>query len=143
MKSNLRITQALFAVGVAALVGGIVGGLLIPDAQGTLKELFTVLRGFGAGLSATTAIIWARTSRAMRDPETRKLVQIEEHDERNIRVREKAGFTSWFVSLIALVVVVLILAVFAGPLSYGLAVAALLIHCIGYLVLLRHYNKLL
>jgi len=136
-----RIRQAIFYIGVAAFISGIAGNLLVPDATGTLRTLFTALCGFGAGFTIVGAVAWAWMGLVKRDPVAAKQLQIDETDERKVRVREKAGFTSWWISLITLGVLLFVFVVLGNPLAYGLAFAALVIHRVGYSLCLRHYNK--
>jgi len=80
-------------------------------------------------------------ARVKRDPAAAKQLQIDENDERNIQVREKAGFMSWWISLITLGAITLVSVMLGNPLAYGLAFAALVIHRVGYFLCRRHYDK--
>jgi len=141
MSRRERIRQVIFYFGVAAFVSGIAGNLLTPDAQGTLRTLFTTLCGFGAGFTIVGAVTLAWMARVKRDPAAAKQLQIDENDERNIQVREKAGFMSWWISLITLGAITLVSVMLGNPLAYGLAFAALVIHRVGYFLCRRHYDK--
>jgi hypothetical protein len=94
----------------------------------------------GAGLmflGAIFTIIFRNTN----SPETAKHKAIEENDERNIRIKEKAGYASWHTTLILLVIMALVFVFTDNPLGYWLSVGTAVLHKLVLLGFTAIYNK--
>jgi len=74
-------------------------------------------------------------------PEAARQLEIDEKDERNIRIKEKAGYASWHTTLIILVVMALIFVFINNPTGYWLAAGALVLHKIMLMIFTSIYNK--
>ena len=89
MKKNILIS-------VCGLAAGIVLILLAVFVFTGSTPLKGACYGIGAALLVLSAgnLVGASVKKAVETPETLKIQEIEEHDERNIRIRERAGWNT-------------------------------------------------
>ncbi|MEA5086829.1 MAG: hypothetical protein VB007_06365 [Methanocorpusculum sp.] len=89
MKKNILIS-------VCGLAAGIVLILLAVFVFTGSTPLNGACYGIGAALLVLSAgnLVGASVKKAVETPETLKIQEIEEHDERNIRIRERAGWNT-------------------------------------------------
>jgi 1,4-dihydroxy-2-naphthoate octaprenyltransferase len=97
--------------------------------------------GMGAGLMLLGVIFTIIFRNSDNDPEAIKRRAIEENDERNIRIKEKAGYASWHTTLILLVVMTLVFIFTDNPLAYWLSALAAVLHKLFLLGFTAMYNK--
>lgn len=76
-----------------------------------------------------------------RKPNIIKKQEIAENDERNIEIRQKAAYSTFFVTLFGLVLLQIIFVVNNYTTASILTTIVLAIHVISLLVFLRHYNN--
>lgn len=131
----------VFFAGIALFIIGVLMGILIPDAQGIMKTMPFVFIGFGAGIIAVGVVNIFNDRMRKKDTGKYREYEIAEKDERNIRLREKAGYATWFVTLFVLAALVLTLVILQQYLACYLAIGALFIHVISQLVAINAYNK--
>ena len=125
-------------------------GLVVFAFSSAIRQLFPqtfdadmthFVAGMGAGLmflGAVFAIIYRNSDNS---PEATKRRIIEENDERNIRIKEKAGYASWNATLILLVIMALIFIFTDNPLGYWLSAGAAVLHKLILLGFTAMYNK--
>ena len=83
-------------ISVLGLAAGIILILLAMFVFTGSTTLNGVCYGFGAALLALSVgnLVGTSVKKAVETPETLKIQEIEEHDERNIRIRERAGWNT-------------------------------------------------
>ena len=139
MKGSAK--TSVFYSGLALFLIGIVLRVFLPDATGALAALTYMLLGFGAGIIGVGAVYILQARMHRDDPLWAKQKEIEEKDERNIRIREKSGYTVWYISIFMLAALVMATVILGQGIATWLAMAVLLIHCVSYFVLMGLNNK--
>ena len=139
MKGSAK--SCVFYAGLALFVTGIVLRVFLPNATGALAALPYALLGCGAGIIGVGVVYMLQGRMHKDDPSWQKQQKIEEKDERNIRIREKSGYSVWYISIFTLGALTLTSAVLGQGIATWLAMAVLLIHCISYFVFIGLNNK--
>ncbi|MCL2492496.1 MAG: hypothetical protein FWF33_00430 [Clostridiales bacterium] len=139
MKSKFR--SVILYVGIAVFAVGLLLTFIFSDASGTMSSVAAVLCGIGAGWIGAGVAFMIRGRRLKDDPERAKRLEIEEKDERNIHIREKAGYIMWFISLIMIAALMLTFRILDDMLPFWLCMGVFWIHIICYFVLISVYKK--
>lgn len=95
--------------------------------------------GILLGLSATT-LIMNHVDRSW-SPEERREIERAETDERNVAIREKAAYTSWYWSLYLLWGLWLLTLVTGGGMYVAFASVAIVLHCVFLMVNVNRWDK--
>ncbi len=91
MKSNGMVKYVIFsALGLIMMIGGLVITKLQPDAQGIMLTLPYVCFGIGAGVFGGNLGMAIQKYMLNKDFERAKKIEIEQKDERNITIANKA-----------------------------------------------------
>jgi hypothetical protein len=128
-------------MGIIIFLVGVLLEHLVSAPYGALRELPSVLSGFGAGITGVGVFNIFRKRMIDKDPQKAKQYEIYEKDERNIRIREKAGLTAWYSSLFMLAAVTLTFVVLNYKTAGFISLGALLFHIISLFIYIRVYNK--
>ncbi len=131
----------VFYLGIVIFAVGMLLQFLFPEAEGAMQSLPLVLTGFGAGIIGVGVANILRKRNIDSHPEKARQYEIAEKDERNVRLREKAGYATWYVTLFVLAILSMVLVVLNQYLACFLALGALLIHVIGWFVFMYIYSK--
>ena len=131
----------IFNIGIIIFVVGLLLKFLIPESKGVLKALPFVLTGFGAGIIGVGVVNIIRKRLIDNNPQKAKLYEINEKDERNIRLREKAGYTTWYTTHFVLAANSLAFVVLNYKFAAFYSLGALFIHIIRLFVYIHIYNK--
>jgi uncharacterized membrane protein len=131
----------IFYAGIGILAAGLALKLALAGASGPMESLPYVLMGFGSGIVVVGAVGIFRARRLKNDPERARQLEIDENDERNIRLREKSGYATWRVTLLALAAMALALKVLGDDLACYLSMGALLVHVAVFFVCERFYGR--
>ncbi len=136
-----QIKSYVFYVGVAAFAIGLLLKSFFPEANGAMQSLSFVLIGFGSGIIGVgIASLWRQ--RTLKDhPEKVKQMEIDEKDERNVRLREKAGYATWYVTMFVLAALSMAFVVMDLAIACWLTLGALFVHIISFFVCIGRYNK--
>lgn len=111
-------------------------GEKIPEPLGrTLFALGGILMGLGA---VKLALSW---SQRRMTPEERRDAERGETDERNVAIREKAAYSSWFWTLYLLWAAFMVTEIFAGGLWGAAASAVIVLHCVFYMINIGRWAK--
>jgi len=125
-------------------------GIVVFAVSSAIRQLFPqafdadmthFVAGMGAGLIFLGVIFAIIFRNSDNSPETVKHRVIEENDERNIRIKEKAGYASWHTTLILLVIMALVFVFTDNPLGYWLSAGAAVLHKLILLGFTAMYNK--
>ena len=131
MKHIHKETVLLGAVLVIA-VGLFAGALMLGERLSSpVSGLCFGAAGILGGV-AGSRLIMARVERSW-TPEERKEIERGERDERNVTIREKAAYSSWYWSLLTLVT--------RGGLYVALVSAAIVLHCVFYMVNVGRWSR--
>ena len=131
-----------YLLAVACFVGAFVLFLLSgrPDGQfDSASRAEVALSGalFGSGL-VNLIIAWGESKRT---PEQRRKIELEQRDERNIAIREKAAMSAWYWTLYLMWAAFLVIQIFVGGL-WGVAISVLiLLHYAFYAINLHRWSK--
>lgn len=131
----------IFYMGIAIFTIGILLRFLVPEATGALRSLPFVLTGFGAGIVGVGIANLFRKRILEKNPEKAKEYEIAEKDERNVRLREKAGYATWYITLFVLAVLALTFIVLDYSVACWLTIGALFTHIFSLIVFIAIYNK--
>ena len=138
---NKKIKSYVFYIGVIIFVCGLLLKFIIPVSNETIRGLPFVLSGFGTGIIFVGIVGMYREKLLKNDPTKAKQFEIDENDERNISLREKAGYATWYISLLSLAGIILVFITLDNKLACGLTFGVLLIHIFGFQIMMHIYKK--
>ena len=113
----------------------VLGERLSPPVSGLCFGVAGILGGV-----AGSRLIMARVERNW-TPEERKEIERGERDERNVTIREKAAYSSWYWSLYLLWGLWLLTLVTQGGMYVAFVSAAIVLHCIFYMVNVGRWSR--
>lgn len=131
----------IFYMGIIIFAIGLLLKFLIPESDGALQTLPFVLTGFGAGIIGVGVVNIFRKRMIDNNPQKAKQYEINEKDERNIRIREKSGYAAWYTTLFMLSAISLTFAILDYKAAGFISLGALFIHAISLFVYINIYNK--
>lgn len=138
---NKQPKSYVLYMGIIIFVVGLLLKFLIPASDTALQALPFVLTGFGAGIIGVGVVNIFRIRMIDSNPKKAKQYEINEKDERNIRIREKAGYVTWYTSLFVLSTISLTFVVLNYIVASFISLGALFIHIISLFVYIYIYNK--
>ena len=97
------------------------------------------LAGAIGGLSASK-LIMAHFDRTW-TPEQRREIERAERDERNVAIREKAAYSSWYWTLYLLWGMFFLTLILQGGMYTALVSVAIVLHCVFYMVNMNRWTK--
>jgi len=140
----------LFVLGPCALVAGAIikaffegsGIDTVTENAMHLPALSSMLLGFGSSLSAV-GIIYFIVTRWMkkRNPDKVKQIEIEAKDERNVKLLEKSGYTTWYVTMISLMLLSLSFVALGLITAFWLTLGVFVIHVTTFFLCGYIYDK--
>ena len=136
MEKRLSPKVIGFVIGVVLLFIGLF--LFINPEQKTLRG--TCL-GVGCGLIGGNIAGIITDSMKKRNPATYKEYEIAEKNERNIALREKAGYITWYMTLLAICILSFVLLFLDYKIPCFLTLGLMGIHIIGYFSALLILDK--
>ena len=119
---------------------GILVGIFIGRMSGPNHLAIMAAVGFLSALSGIAYLFWMYWVEK-NNPEKFKQLAIEEKDERNIKIREKAGYTTWAITACCLSIATLYLVITGSSLVRWLMISVLTIHIFGFLISGYIYSK--
>lgn len=131
----------VFYLGIAIFAGGMLLKFLFPAAKGAMLSLPFVLTGFGSGIIGVGVVNILRKRRIENNPAKAREYEIAEKDERNIRLREKAGYAAWHITIVVLAILPLAFLVMDNFVACWFALGALFIHIASLFTFIFIYNK--
>lgn len=139
MKKQSR--SYIFYMGIIIFVVGLLLKLLFPASDGVLYTLPFVLNGFGAGIIGVGVANIIRKRMFDNNPQKAKQYEINENDERNIRIREKAGYATWYTTLLIMSAITMTFLILDYKVACFISLGAMFIHVISLFVYIYIYNK--
>lgn len=98
--------------------------------------------GMGAGLGCAAIAVGAiGLIRLRRNPETVRQQEIDEQDERFIKIREKSAQSTWYVTLVGFLVVEFLFVFLNYVIPSFIVMGLMAVHVISYFVFLHRNNK--
>ena len=139
MKKQLK--PYIFYVGIVIFAIGLLLNFIVAESDGISQSLTSVLIGLGAGITGggVAGILLKKTLK--NNPEKVKEYEIAEKDERNVRLREKAGYSAWYISVFMLAILSLIFLIFDYKLPCFITIGALFVQILSLFVFIYIYNK--
>lgn len=131
----------IFFMGIVMFVIGLLLNFLFSESDGIIQSLPSVLTGFGAGIIGVGVAGTLLKKNLKSNPEKAKEYEIAEKDERNIRIREKAGYSAWYTGVFILAVLSLIFLILDYKLPCFIAIGVLFVHIINLFIFIYIYNK--
>ncbi len=138
MRNKKVLTAAMAAAGIACLI---IGLFVVTDPA--LKLLSGMLTGFGAAVGVTglgNLVLLIAVPQAVREDQQRKK-DIEVNDERNIRIREKAGAASGRIVFYALCAAVLALGMLGDIRAVLVLTGVIALQFVMTVAFTGHYSK--
>jgi anaerobic C4-dicarboxylate transporter len=139
MKKHL--STYIFYIGIGAFAAGLVLNALFGEMEGAIRTLSFVLTGFGTGIIIVGVINNFRIRRLKNDPEKAKQLEIDETDERNIRLREKAGYATWHSTMFIFAALTIAFSVLDNKIAFWVTLGALFVHIFSFNIFISVYNK--
>ena len=136
MKSIIR--SFLLPAGFVLLAVSIAIRQLFSEAIG-IEDWSCFISGMGAGLMFVGVIVRIIFKNSD-NPEAVKQREIDEKDERNIRIKERAGYASWHATLLIFVVMAVVFIFMNNPIGYWLSAGAVVLHKLILLFFTKIYN---
>ena len=136
------IKNLLLCAGIFLLLIGITSAILLESTNEILNPLSFVMISMGTGcIGAGLSFMGFSKYLYPKDPQLIKEIEIEEKDERNIRLREKAGYSSWIITQFVLTTVMLTFVILGYTVPSWFVVAALFIHNFSFVISLGVQSK--
>ena len=139
MKNKLK--SYTFNIGVILFAIGIMLRYILPEADGVLKSLPHILSGFGTGIIGVGVVLIFKKRAIESNPEKAKEYEINEKDERNILINEKASNVTWYVTLFTLAALSLAFLIMDNMKACLLSLGVLLAHKISLLICVNVFKK--
>ena len=133
-KTLLPVLALGLAVGLS-VAAAVLGDQLAAPISGMIFGL----AGAIGGLSASK-LIMAHFDRTW-TPEQRREIERAERDERNVAIREKAAYSSWFWTLYLLWGLFFLTLILQGGMYTALVSVAIVLHCVFYMVNMNRWTK--
>jgi len=130
-----KLKTLAFYAGIAIFAAGIAAIIFIDTED--IMRLFPAV----TILSGTLLISASIPSMLGKNPKLAKELEIHEKDERNIRLREKAGYSTWFVTQFVLMAMMITFVILDYKLPGWIAVGALFIHNASLIAGIFIHNK--
>ena len=144
MKSKFRHKLRKYTLPAGFIIFAIASAIrqVFSDSDSVvIVDYFHFIAGLGAGLMFAGAIYKVIFRNDSNSPEAVKQREIDEKDERNIRIREKAGYASWHATLLIFVAMALVFVFMGYPLGYWMSAGAVVLHKAILLIFTSAYNK--
>ncbi|MGI5962140.1 MAG: hypothetical protein ACOX7N_00320 [Lawsonibacter sp.] len=140
MKGIQHAKTYLPALGMAVAVGlGVSATILGERLASPLSGLSFGLAGALGGLSGAR-LLTAHFDRTW-TPEERKEIERAEKDERNVTIREKAAYSSWYWTLYLLWGAFFLTLVLGSGFPTALVSVVIVLHCVFYMVNMNRWTK--
>lgn len=137
MKPWKTLLPAL-ALGLAVGLG-VAAAVLGDQLAAPISGMIFGLAGAIGGLSASK-LIMAHFDRTW-TPEQRREIERAERDERNVAIREKAAYSSWYWTLYLLWGLFFLTLILQGGMYTALVSVAIVLHCVFYMVNMNRWTK--
>lgn len=137
MKKHNNFLPAL-ALGLAVGLG-VAAAVLGERLSAPISGIAFGLAGAIGGLSASKLIL-AHFDRTW-TPEQRREIERAERDERNVAIREKAAYSSWYWTLYLLWGLFFLTLILRGGMYTALVSVAIVLHCVFYMVNMNRWTK--
>ncbi len=134
-KVKKGLPVVLFVLGLGLLVAAALGDSL----PGWTVGLLGGLGGATVGVGGSTIFMGAACR--LLSPEERVQVEMAEHDERNLAIREKAAQDSWYWTSALLWIPFVVALVRTDPLFIALASGVIVLHNVFYLVNMGRWSR--
>lgn len=137
MKQRNTLLPAL-ALGLAVGLG-VAAAVLGDQLAAPISGIIFGLAGAIGGVSASR-LIMAHFDRTWTS-EQRREIERAERDERNVTIREKAAYSSWYWTLYLLWALFFLTLILQGGIYTALVSVAIVLHCVFYMVNMNRWMK--
>jgi|GEM_PF-1201751 len=139
MKGKLK--KHTFHLGFILLGAGTLLKHIVSATEGTWEALPHVLSGVGSGIMLVGIVLIFKKREMERNPEKARKVAIDEKDERNILINEKASHITWMVTFCALAILTIVSIVMNNIIAAAFLAGVMLIHKASLVVSVRLLEK--
>ena len=136
MKKQIVTLILYFLIGLPL---GLLLGWIIFHVS-VINPFLLVFIALGSALSGVVYLCWGYWVKKKR-PEKFKQLEIEGNDERNIKLRDKAGFIAWIITYFTLTFFTLFLFILDYGAARWLSLAVLIIHFVSFLISKNAYSR--
>jgi len=134
----------LFYLSFVALIAGAILRVFFVNneiSSEAISHLSWALLGFGSSLSLLAVIHYVNRFIIKNSPELAKTMEIEEKDERNVRVSEKAALGAWYITVYTSIALMFTLVALGFTTAFWLALIAFVINVTSLFIYVFVYNK--
>ena len=117
-------------IGIFITISATIFAFIYSGESGIMERLPLAILGCGIVLIGIGGLQLTMSG----NPEKMKQLEIEEKDERNVKIREKAGFAVWFLTFFMLTILFLTFVIIGIEIAAWLTAGVLFIHIIGIVV---------
>ncbi len=135
-----KIPTPVIMLGLIAALTLFAAALILGDSiPAPVSGLCFGIGGALLGLCGTAlGLSWADRSLT---PEQRREVEVAEQDERNVAIREKAAYTSWYWTTYLLWILFFVTLITSGGMYVAFVSAAIVLHCVFLMINMRRWGK--
>lgn len=141
MNHKKYLAVVALCVGLATFAINIGFDVISPEIFEKSENLRWVLAGIGAGLTGAAVSTILSKKMVKNNPQFEKQVRINEYDERYIQVRKTAAYYMWFITMFVLTAMSLTFVLLNLYIATWIALGALAIPIVLYVVFLFKLNK--
>jgi len=135
----------LFALGPVALFAGIIIRAIYSGTENFTEKVYYLslsLLGFGISLSLVGIIFFIVTMwMKKKNPQKAKQIEVEAKDERNVKLLEKSGYITWYVTMLTLVALNLTFVALGLVTAMWLSLGVFIIHVSAFFICGYIYSK--
>jgi uncharacterized membrane protein len=137
ISKSIRPYITLICLGAALVLTGVIAKILVED-----NDINGRLIGLGAGLGgATIALGFVGLILQRRKPEVKRQQEIDEKDERNIRIREKSAYDTFLMTLLCLIAAEIVFIFLDEMILCLIIIGVMTIQLFSYLVFLYRNSE--
>lgn len=141
MKNKKYLAMVALCIGTVTVIINILLDIISPQIAENIGNFRWVIVGVGAGITGAAASTILSKKMYKNNPELEKQARINENDERYIQVRKTAAYYMWFVTTFMLSAMMLAFVILDLIIAAWIALSALMIHIVLYIILLFKINK--
>ena len=139
LKKSRKYFILLICLGLVLVAAGSVFEYVLEDNKTGGR-----LINFGAGFFVSIIAVASVNLIIMkRNPDAEKEHEINEKDERHIKIREKSAYSVFYVTMFSLLAAIITFVFLGSWTGFFITFGVMMVHCISFLLFLHRYNKMI